>query len=139
MGLFNKKLNKEENKSRKEGKNDKNSEIIPEEKAIEAGEGKIVLPKGKSAGAYDSIYHPFITEKSNMLGQSGQYVFKVAGSANKNQVKKAIEDLYGVRVDKVRVVNLPSKTRHVGKQIGVKSGFKKALVKLRSGESIQLT
>ncbi|PJE51386.1 MAG: 50S ribosomal protein L23 [Candidatus Yanofskybacteria bacterium CG10_big_fil_rev_8_21_14_0_10_36_16] len=73
-----------------------------------------------------------------MLGASNQYVFKVAKTSSKLEIKKSIEELYNVEVEKVNVVNLPAKKRRLGKQIGIRPGVKKAVVTLKSGSSIQL-
>jgi len=79
-----------------------------------------------------------VTEKSGMLAEKNHYVFKVSSSANKHQIKKAVQDLYGVAVDRVAVVNIPRKARRLGKSQGFKAGFRKAIVKLAAGEKIEI-
>jgi len=82
------------------------------------------------------IIEPVITEKSSFANAIGKYVFKVAGSANKNEVRKAIEGFYNVNVVDVNILKTAAKPRRVGKIIGEKAGFKKAIVTLKQGESI---
>ncbi len=98
----------------------------------------VKLPKGEDAHSYQIILRPIITEKGGLLEEYGQYLFKVAKDANKVEIKKAIEKLYKVRVDKVNVASVPSKFRRVGEHEGKKPGFKKAIVTLKEGEKIEI-
>ena len=80
---------------------------------------------------YDKIYFPVITEKSTNISNQNKIVFKVPSSANKVNLKKNIEKLFKVNVIKVNIIN---------KQKRVKvSGYKKAIVTLKKGQSIDLT
>lgn len=83
------------------------------------------------------IRGPHVTEKASH--QTGVYAFVVDRSANKIEVRRAIEQLYSVGVAGVRVVNVPEKHRRVGRFEGKKSGYKKALVTLRSGDTMKLS
>lgn len=94
--------------------------------------------KGAGAGAVLVLKSPHVTEKSSYLAGKNKYVFEVAGNANKIEIKKAIEKLYKVKVDGVNILNMPSKKRRVGRSIGTKSGFKKAVVTLPKGEKIDI-
>ena len=78
-----------------------------------------------------------ITEKATDLKKENQYVFKVYRKANKDQIKKAIEELYGVKVTGVRVINIPKKPRRLGKTPGFRRGYKKAIVAIKKGEKIE--
>ena len=80
------------------------------------------------------IRRPIITEKSVKLSKQGKYVFEVAKSATKPEIKKAIEKIYKVKVKKVNIVKVPSKKRGWGKYEGEKRGFKKAIVTLKEGK-----
>ena len=60
---------------------------------------------------------PHITEKATNLAEKNQYVFKVWGKANKNEIKKAIESLYKVKVMDVKIINVPAKRRRLGRNI----------------------
>ncbi|OGZ33731.1 MAG: 50S ribosomal protein L23 [Candidatus Portnoybacteria bacterium RBG_13_41_18] len=81
---------------------------------------------------------PHVTEKSGLLAGQNSYVFKVGPSANKHEIKQAVQNLYGVSVEKVAVINIPKKARRVGKSQGFKAGFRKAMVKLARGEKIEI-
>lgn len=91
-----------------------------------------------SQKAWYFLIRPWITEKSHFLMSNNEYVFKVSKKANKNQIAKAIEDLYKVKVKKVRIINIPSKKRIYGRKIGKKVGYKKAIIKLKKGDKIEL-
>ena len=91
--------------------------------------------KNKSELARRLIVSPHVSEKSVILGD-GNYVFKVAPGANKSLVKNAIEDRYGVKVESVNILAPRDKKRRRGANIGIKSGFKKAVVKLQEGQTI---
>lgn len=81
---------------------------------------------------------PYITEKGTLLQGQNQYVFRAGEKANKIEIKKAIEDLYKVKVEKVMVLNKPKKNKFFRGREGSKPGFKKAIVKLKKGEKIEL-
>lgn len=82
---------------------------------------------------------PHVTEKSAMASQAGnQVVFKVASDANKLEIKKAVEQLFDVKVDEVRVANVKGKTRRTRYGIGRRSDWKKAYVRLAEGQEIDL-
>ena len=89
----------------------------------------------KSAGLVLSA--PRITEKTSIASESGVYVFKVARTSTKNEIKRAVRELYKVEVDSVRVINISSRRRRAGRKMGVKTGFKKAMVKLKPGQKIE--
>ena len=84
------------------------------------------------------LVEPWITEAATKAAELNKYVFKVSGDSNKGQIKKAIEDLYKVTVLNVWTVNMPSKRRVRGRTVGTKSGFKKAIVKVKEGETIDV-
>lgn len=94
--------------------------------------------KGAGAGAVLVLKSPHVTEKASYLAAENKYVFEVTGNANKTEIKKSIEKLYNVKVDSVNILNMPSKKRRVGRSIGVKSGFKKAVVTLPKGQKIDI-
>jgi len=79
-----------------------------------------------------------ITEKSSADNGAGKYTFVVSPRANKTELKKDIEARYGVNVVRVNIVITPGKERKRGKQIGWKQGFKKAIVTLKEGQSIEI-
>ena len=81
---------------------------------------------------------PYITEKSTTLSQKNQYVFRVEKGANKNEIKKEIENLYKVKVMDVKIINVPAKERRLGRISGWKKGFKKAIIKIKEGQKIEV-
>ncbi len=84
------------------------------------------------------IRRPVITEKATMLRDGGIYTFKVDPAANKIQIRQAIEKIFEVHVDSVRTVNMPKKPKRQGWYRGSTSAWKKAYVKLRDGDAIDL-
>ena len=79
-----------------------------------------------------------ITEKAANLAQNNKYVFRVAGTANKIEIAKAIENTYSVDVIGVNVVNIPDKSRRRGRGVMVKPGYRKAIVSIKAGQSIEV-
>lgn len=86
----------------------------------------------------DIIIAPVITEKSMANRQNNVYIFKVAKSATKPEIKKAIEDAFGVSVESVNTLNTKSKKRRVGRYSGRTKTYKKAIVTLSEGSSIDI-
>ena len=82
------------------------------------------------------IRRPLVTEKSTMLRESGANViaFEVAPNANKIQVKHAVEELFKVKVEDVRVFNVRGKMKRMGKWAGKRRDWRKAYVRLKEGE-----
>jgi len=87
----------------------------------------------------DTIISPNVTEKSTALSEFNKVVFKVHKGANKNIIKKAIEKLFKVNVIKINTINSKGKTKFVRGKKSYKTGFKKAIVTLKKGQSIDLT
>lgn len=83
------------------------------------------------------LIHPVISEKSVKDKEFNKYLFKVSLSSNKSEIKKAIEDKFKVKVDKVNTINVPSKTRRMGKYIGKTSKWKKVIITVKEGQSIK--
>jgi large subunit ribosomal protein L23 len=85
------------------------------------------------------IIRPVVTEASAMLSEDRQtYTFIVAKDANKLEIRHAVQSLFDVAVLDVRTANYPGKVRRVGRSVGRRSGYKKALVKLAEGDSIDV-
>lgn len=85
------------------------------------------------------ISAPIISEKSsNLADQSNQFVFKVQKTATKLQIKNAVELMFAVKVESVRVLNVKGKIKRFGRSLGKRSDWKKAYVKLQSGHNIEL-
>lgn len=87
----------------------------------------------------DVLKKPVLTEKSLLLQQEqNKYTFDVEVTANKTQIKNAVEELFNVKVEKVYTMNIKPKTRRVGKYVGKTKRRKKAIVKLKEGNTIDL-
>lgn len=88
---------------------------------------------------YQVLRRPLLTEKGqDMRDGQGKYLFEVAYSANKVEIAKAVEKLFGVRVASVNTQRLRGKMKRVGRRIGQKANWKKAIVTLREGDTIDL-
>lgn len=85
------------------------------------------------------LAQPHLTEKSNAAAVHGWYTFRVAPEANKIMIRRAVEDRYGVAVRAVRILTARSKKIRLGRIEGRTPGFKKAMVKVRQGQSIEFT
>jgi large subunit ribosomal protein L23 len=88
---------------------------------------------------YDVILAPHITEKATVLSEQNKVVFKVALDATKDEVSSAIEALYNVQVTKVNTIVTKGKTKRFKGIKGRRSDFKKAIVTLAEGQSIDIT
>ena len=86
----------------------------------------------------DLILKPIVTEKATLLLEQNKYVFDVTLKATKPEIKAAIESLFDVKVVKVNTSRPPRRKRRVGKFIGYKSQYKRAIVTLNEGDSITL-
>ena len=85
------------------------------------------------------IKAPHISEKSSILAETdGQYVFKVFPSATKTEIKAAVEALFDVKVEAVRVVNIKGKKKRSGQRFGRRNDIRKAYVSLQSGQELDL-
>ncbi len=80
--------------------------------------------------AYDIILKPVITENSMDMLADKKYTFKVATDANKIEIKKAVEEIFGVKVSKVTTINMDGKMKRMGRNEGRRAAYKKAVVKL---------
>ena len=87
----------------------------------------------------DKILSPLVTEKSTNLSEQNKIVFKVPSKANKKNIKNNIEKIFKVNVTKVNIINKQNRTKLTrGRKVKV-SGFKKAIITLKKGQSIDLT
>ena len=88
---------------------------------------------------YDKIISPFVTEKSTNLSEQNKIIFKVPSGANKKNLKQSIEKIFKVNVTKINIINKKNRIKLTrGKKIKV-SGYKKAIITLKKGQSIDLT
>ncbi len=92
----------------------------------------------KKINYLDSIQSPVITEKATGLSDQNKVIFKVHKDASKASIKKNIEKIFKVKVIKINTINKKSKTKIVRGKLGVKKGFKKEVITLKKGQSIDL-
>ena len=86
----------------------------------------------------DTVISPTITEKATSLSEHSKVVFKVNRNANKNSIKKSIEKIFKVNVIKVNTINYKGRKKIVKGRKSRKSGYKKAIITLKKGQSIDL-
>ena len=128
---------KKKEKIKRLEKLDSSPKKISAEAVSGQGESKKVLGQSKSAATV--LQRPRITEKSSIMSERGVYVFRVASGSSKPEVKKAVEELYKVKVEKVNIANMPSRLRRIGRKIGRRPGYRKAAVKLAAGQKIEFS
>ena len=88
---------------------------------------------------YDSIISPIYTEKATASSEHNKFIFKVHGNANKDIIKKNIEKIFKVKVVKINTTILKSETKLIRGRKVKKPGYKKAIITLKKGQSIDLT
>ncbi len=152
LNLFKKgrKEKKREEKKREEKKKPAVKKLakvkLPEKKQVkpEQVEKKepVLQPKKakRKAGVstFEILRSPQITEKATLLQNQNDYIFKAAPQATKPEIKKAVEEIYNVDVLKVRTINVPRKSKRLGRTQGWKQGYKKAIVRLKKGQTIEI-
>lgn len=89
-------------------------------------------------GSRDVIIKPVISEKSYSLVEQNRYTFVVHPKSRKTEIKKAIEEIFNVKVISVNTIKIAPKLRRLGTSMGYKSGYKKAIVTLKQGDSIPI-
>jgi large subunit ribosomal protein L23 len=88
---------------------------------------------------YSVIVRPLVTEKStDKLEKEGSYSFVVARDANKVEIAQAIQELFNVKVTDVRTMQYRGKEKRLGRFVGRRAGWKKAIVRLRAGDTIEI-
>jgi len=89
---------------------------------------------------YKVLQRPVVTEKSYAAqGANNQYTFRVARTATRQQVKRAVEAIFDVKVESVRVMNMPGKPKRRGLHEGRRAGYRKAVVRLAEGQTLEVT
>ena len=89
--------------------------------------------------AFNVIQKPIVTEKSTILSENNQIVFLVNINSNKIDIKKSIELIYGVKVNSVNIIRVKGKTKVFKGKVGKRSDYKKAIISLSKGQSIDLS
>ena len=104
------------------------------EKKVEPKKSKIKDAKF----SYEAVKQPHISEKASYLAEKDQYVFDILPNYNKNEIKKSVEGIYGVDVLSVNVIKIPAKKRRMGRTEGFRKAYKKAVVKIKEGQKIEI-
>ncbi len=154
MGWFSKKDNKKDVKadekdvkvSSEEKKKDvvkdvkKDEKDVKTEKKSKPADSKVpgVAKQVKKGIAYKVLVRPLITEKATEMAVLGKYVFEVAKDTNKVEVAKAIEEVYGIKPSSVNIVKMLGKKVRRGKITGKRKDWKKAIVTLPKGKTIEV-
>ncbi len=92
----------------------------------------------KALHPYEVLVRPLITEKATILAGDRKYAFEVARQANKNQIRNAVETAFSVNVTKVNTLNVKGKRRRRGRLQSRTRSWKKAIITLAEGDSIQI-
>jgi large subunit ribosomal protein L23 len=131
---------KKNEQKKKEGKKDKLSEkpVKKDKKMKKKAKKSVKINKEKAHIFSRVLIKPKVSENSMAQQSIGKYSFIVAKSANKYSVKEAIEAMYGVVVEKVNIVNYSTRAHNFRGRKGKRKGIKKAIVSLRSGDTIEL-
>jgi large subunit ribosomal protein L23 len=88
---------------------------------------------------FNTLQRPVVTEKSYAAtGNANQYTFRVVKDATKQQVKAAIEAIFEVKVDRIQIINMPAKPKRRGMRPGSRSGYRKAVVRLAEGQTLDV-
>ena len=88
---------------------------------------------------YDTLLSPIITEKSTLVAEENKIIFRVPLTATKPDIKEAVENLFKVDVTKVNTILVKGKTKRFRGTLGRRSDFKKAIVTLKDGQSVDIT
>ena len=91
-----------------------------------------------SLHASQVLLAPIVSEKSYAASTTGQYTFKVHQDAHKTQIRQAVEELFEVKVERVNIVKVQAKPKRRGRILGSKPGWKKAIVQLKKGDTIEI-
>ena len=138
MSILNKIIKKEDGAAAKAEKPKEAKQKVARVPAAKAEKPKRVSKGETPVHYFEIIKRPYISEKAFTLNSLGQYVFLVADHANKSEIKKAIEKAYQVEVTGVNITSAKPKPKSYKGHKNVRSGFKKAVVTLKQGSSIDV-
>ena len=88
---------------------------------------------------YDVILAPWVTEKATEGSEHNQFTFRVARDSTKVEIKKGVEELFGVTVTKVNTINMRGKLKRFRGRLGRRAAYKKAIVTIAEGQSLDIT
>ena len=127
----------------KKKKTEEKKESIKKEVKQSSDKAKTVIPKPKKERKgkpinYRILKSLHVTEKATDLSKNNQYVFEVFSRSNKTEIKKAVEETFNVDVTRVNIIKIPAKRRRLGRTLGWKKGYKKAIVSIKKGQKIDI-
>lgn len=128
-------------KKRETKKEEKKIDKVSGERMEELNDKTIIHKKEKRVvfgENYRILKSPHVSEKATELVGKNQYVFNVYERTNKLEIKRAIEEVYGTDVLSVKIIKVPQKKRRLGKISGFRKGYKKAIVKIKEGQKIEI-
>lgn len=141
MGIFKKNSEKKEEKkktSKPSEKSEAKKESMKDLYSDKTKEVKSSVVNKKYKNAHKVLVNPLVTEKATVEGTMGKYIFKVAIDSNKIEIAKAIEDVYGVKPSSVNIIKMEGKRVRYGRITGKRSDWKKAIVTLPKGKTINV-
>lgn len=141
MGIFKKKADEkaEEKKSSSSAKKSESKKESMKDLYSEKTKDVKKIDKNKVFNnAYKTLINPLVTEKATIEGSLGKYLFEVAIDSNKIEIAKAIEEVYGIRPTSVNIVRMEGKKVRHGRVSGKRKDWKKAIVTLPKGKSINV-
>ncbi len=140
MSILNKIIKKEEGEEKKVSKKTGASKkaAVAKKPAKKTSDAKRVKSGETPVHYFEIIRRPYISEKAFAINANGQYVFLVSDDSNKSEIKKAIEKTYKVKVAAVNITKAKSKPKRYRGFENVRSGFKKAIVTLQKGSTIDV-
>lgn len=136
LNIFNQNTKKGAAKSGKKSLKAEEKKTAQKKEPAQKAEKK--ADKSKASYVLGTVKIPHITEKAVNLTDKNFYVFKVGGNSNKIEIKRAVEAMYNVDVEKVTIVNTADKKVGRGRKAGIQRGFKKALVRIKDGQKIEV-
>ena len=140
MGLLNNFLHRKQKKEQlsKIGEKQSASVVVEEKKVKTENKTEHKVKLTDKSLAFRVLVKPLVTEKSAVAEHNNKYSFVVAKSANKNQIKIAIEEIYGVKPSQVNVANIEGRRVRFGRSMGRRSDYKKAIITLPEGKTIDI-
>ncbi len=117
---------------------DHDEEKVSKTKEKETAPAKSKLKLSNHSTAYKVLLKPLVTEKSAIAESKNKYSFVVSRNANKNQVREAVAEIYGVKAVKVNIINTDGRPMRFGRSMGRRSDYKKAIVTLPAGSTIDI-
>jgi large subunit ribosomal protein L23 len=143
MALFDffkkkKEVKKEEKKKEKPVKKEVEVKKEVKEKPVKAKPAGPKKERKITGESLKILKSPHVAEKATDLLEKNQYVFKIWPRANKAETKKAIESIFKVDVLGVKIINIPKKKRRLGKTEGFRKGHKKAIIRIKEGQKIEV-